>query len=636
MSLHTAFSWPYGDSENETRAFYQRLKAGHAAGHEFPFSRYQVALCRGSYTWFVAVLVLTETAGDDSLYIHGRSEEWFAKCGGGGYQDYETIPLRGASIESSIGAEYDILESFGTLGGGSSSSSSFRPTSRSTTSSTAQTRAAPASASNCPRCGAENFNVECSSCGYVEWQTVAICTAVGVLLIAPALFWFQSLYWRIPLGLLGGFLLLVPLIVSIGWIRRRANLRAAQRRERMDTVRENSPASTPDTAQTAGPQRSTSHEADVEALAAVRGDELAPEVNEPAPNIVVTSRRKLEGHRNVVKFLAFTPDSRTLISAEAAWEAKLILWDAAEGRLMRTLDVGDFVEGLCLSSDGKTLVVYSQSKRVYAFRLPDGDPIVEFDPYGEFISAVALSRDGRFVATGGSYTAMHPKLWSLPEATLVHTFPKAVQTRALQFSPNGRSLVAATEGEPLTIWSVPDGKLIRALAKEVSDVYTNGLGLSADGDVLVTGDGNNKIRFIKTSGWQLMSTAKAHTYHYPLAFSPDRKMVAVSGEDNSAVVWRVFDGRKMCEVKGHTETGLHLALSDEPRVLISSGTHMGSKKDRSVRLSSVPHGKPIAVLKDLRQPPHAVAISPDGRFAAFAPDSGPLQLLELEVQSSAS
>jgi len=68
MSLHTAYSWPCGDSETETRAFYHRLTTGHAAGEAFPFSRYQIGLARGSYTWFVAVLVLTDASGDDSLY----------------------------------------------------------------------------------------------------------------------------------------------------------------------------------------------------------------------------------------------------------------------------------------------------------------------------------------------------------------------------------------------------------------------------------------------------------------------------------------------------------------------------------------------------------------------------------------
>src|SRR4051812_37732141 len=127
MSLHTAYSWPYGDSESEARAFYQRLKAGHQAGKTFPFDRYQVGLVQGSYTWFVAVLVLTEAAGDDSLYVYGRCVEWFDQCGGGGYQDYETIPLRGSSIESSIGRDYSILESFGSLAGGGGSSSYSPP-----------------------------------------------------------------------------------------------------------------------------------------------------------------------------------------------------------------------------------------------------------------------------------------------------------------------------------------------------------------------------------------------------------------------------------------------------------------------------------------------------------------------------
>ena len=196
-----------------------------------------------------------------------------------------------------------------------------------------------------------------------------------------------------------------------------------------------------------------------------------------APTSACATTRSLAGHGNIVECMTFTPDGKTLISADHGWGAKLIFWDLPDGRAIQSHDVGDFVEGLCISGDGQTLAVFSQSKRVYTFHLPGGDPHIDFDPHGEFIGAIALSPDGRMLVTGGKWKVF-PKLWSLPEGKLLHTFPMAVNTCALQFSPDGRLLVCAAENELVSLWSVPDGKLVKTLADEVAGVYTNDLAFS--------------------------------------------------------------------------------------------------------------------------------------------------------------
>jgi WD40 repeat protein len=344
---------------------------------------------------------------------------------------------------------------------------------------------------------------------------------------------------------------------------------------------------TPEDAQKLGRKLSTASSADVKAMAQALNVGSA----KPGPSFLVGTTRSLAGHRNRVACLTFTSDSRTLISAEQGRDAKLILWDLPDGRAAHTRDVGSWVDGVCISGDGKTLAVYSQTKRVYVFQMPGAEPLLDLDPQGEFIGAIALSPNGRLLATAGKWNE-HPKLWSIPEGNLLYTFPQAVNTRALQFSPDGRLLMCAAEREPLSVWSVPDGKLVKRLPEEVGDVYTNTLTFSADGEFLITGDGNNKVRFIKVIGGQLVFSSKAFTNHWSLAISPDGKLVAGSGDNNSVVVWSFPDGQVLCELHGHTEIGQHLALSDEPRVLVSSGTNMGAKRDHTVRLGAFPMAGP--------------------------------------------
>jgi hypothetical protein len=114
MSLLEAFSWPYGPGNPETlsREFFEKLRDGIANGKSFPFllNSHQISLVTSrSGTWFVAIMVITNSSTDDSIKIMGQLKQWFTECGAGAYQDYESETIRGNSIESSLGAGYTII-----------------------------------------------------------------------------------------------------------------------------------------------------------------------------------------------------------------------------------------------------------------------------------------------------------------------------------------------------------------------------------------------------------------------------------------------------------------------------------------------------------------------------------------------
>ena len=112
-----AFSWPYS-SDEERRAqatdMFGKLKVDQVG---FPLSvPHEVALVRSqSGYWFVAVLTLLGGSGDDSVRIFKSLQAWLKKCNCPGYDDYESVTVRGLSIKSCL-PEYDIADSFSSLG----------------------------------------------------------------------------------------------------------------------------------------------------------------------------------------------------------------------------------------------------------------------------------------------------------------------------------------------------------------------------------------------------------------------------------------------------------------------------------------------------------------------------------------
>ncbi len=115
MNLCQAYSWPYGgDPEQIARAFLTKLKNGPPNRPE-PYHRYQVALVCSPRSWFVAVLVLSESPSDDSVEIRQANEAWFDRCGAGGYQDRETMSNSHVSIAAALDERYRIVDAFGSV-----------------------------------------------------------------------------------------------------------------------------------------------------------------------------------------------------------------------------------------------------------------------------------------------------------------------------------------------------------------------------------------------------------------------------------------------------------------------------------------------------------------------------------------
>jgi WD40 repeat protein/Flp pilus assembly protein TadD len=127
----------------------------------------------------------------------------------------------------------------------------------------------------------------------------------------------------------------------------------------------------------------------------------------------------LSGHDGGIACVAFSPDGKVLASGSKDGFVKL--WDAATGRLLRTLP-----------------------------------------PFESPIQSIAFSPDGRLLATGQFGPTSHPvQIWNLArrEANVADVPPDdklGQRAYGVAFSPDGRILAACGDG--LTLWRVPEGE----------------------------------------------------------------------------------------------------------------------------------------------------------------------------------
>lgn len=146
-------------------------------------------------------------------------------------------------------------------------------------------------------------------------------------------------------------------------------------------------------------------------------------------------------------------DGRLLVTASFT-DHTVKLWDLATGRLQRTLE----------------------------------------GHYGG-VDAVALSRDGRWVASCGEFVFGSPpgsvKLWNAATGALVRDFATTNHCFGVDISPDG-SLLAAVNGRSVRIFRIADGVLLRELP-ESDTWYAFGVRFSPDGQLLAGASGDHNV-----------------------------------------------------------------------------------------------------------------------------------------------
>jgi WD40 repeat protein len=113
------------------------------------------------------------------------------------------------------------------------------------------------------------------------------------------------------------------------------------------------------------------------------------------------------GHRGYVHLLACLPAMGQIVSA--AYDRRLIWWDAASGAIVRQIETGARPLGLAASPDGRLLALVDDERQVRLFDaangslallLPDAHPAETEKKRPSSVYCVAFSPDGQLVASG--------------------------------------------------------------------------------------------------------------------------------------------------------------------------------------------------------------------------------------------
>jgi WD40 repeat protein len=291
--------------------------------------------------------------------------------------------------------------------------------------------------------------------------------------------------------------------------------------------------------------------------------------------------------RHLVEAIAFAPGDTTIATGSGVHEGKVHFFNVDTGALDRTLTRHSAgIHALAISANG-LVVTGSCDLRLGVCDFQTFAEVYSGMDHRDVVQSVAVSRDGRFIVSGGADHAVI--VWRVDR---------------LPAGPTPRASVTPTR-------NIHQGKI-------------HAIRFSHDASLIVTASLDKTARVFTSEGIPT-GTVFAMGDHVTVAcFSPDGTRVAVGGK----ATLKIFDlatGAELHSLTGHEDWILDLDWTPDSAYLVS-----GSQDARAM-IWDTRTGAWVRTLHAHTVRVRAVAISPDGATAATSGDDAKIHLWDLKT-----
>ncbi|HBL45330.1 MAG TPA: hypothetical protein DDZ90_18275, partial [Planctomycetaceae bacterium] len=198
---------------------------------------------------------------------------------------------------------------------------------------------------------------------------------------------------------------------------------------------------------------------------------------------------------------------------------------------------------------------------------------------------------GKSANAGVAWQSLPPDLNSIYSAALSPWARYAAAGRANRIAVYDLAAGAevATLNDPALLKLQKDGKPFYPLGAAHRD-FVHSLAFNSDGSLLASG-GYRVVKLWKKSIGNVVKKMDLPAAVTGLALNADRSVLAVATADNSASLWKLPEGTKLVDLKGHAGEIKGLAFTpDRTKVVTSSA-------DQSLRVWNAADGKQISTMK---------------------------------------
>lgn len=191
------------------------------------------------------------------------------------------------------------------------------------------------------------------------------------------------------------------------------------------------------------------------------------------------------------------------------------------------------IHAVSFSPDNTILVIAGADKTIVVVDVISGGELERLCGHSSTIRTVAISPDGRFMASGDEHGCI--KIWNWQQRQEIDLINLNLPVRTLAFSLNSKTLVGGGDDGYIRLWNTDTRTEITTLDVRSQPINT-------------------------------------------VVFSPNGKMLASGNDDCKIKLWDIQRQTEIAELKGHTKGVTSVSFSSDSRTLVSGS------KDKTIRL----------------------------------------------------
>src|SRR5262245_17154053 len=305
--------------------------------------------------------------------------------------------------------------------------------------------------------------------------------------------------------------------------------------------------------------------------------------------------------------LAYAPDGSVLAAQNG--KADVDLYDAKTKQLVRTLKIpgqpapfGEHFQICCFSSDGKRVAANSGSATIAVWDPARAEAVATITGHNHSNPGIVFTADGTGLLVAAGNPVVH--LYDARTGKFVRgfnpdqraAFSLAVSNDGKVLASGGRDRIALTEFET--------GKELGRLDAKMGAVLD--MGFTPDGKTLVSGAEDGKVRVWDVATHKARFVLDGRGWiGRSMALSNDGTTVALGGVYNVIRLWDVATGKERFDLPDGHDAPVHaVAFSPDGRLLVTGG------ENQQTRLWDPATGR---VVRRLQASSGQVSLSPDGR-----------------------
>lgn len=272
------------------------------------------------------------------------------------------------------------------------------------------------------------------------------------------------------------------------------------------------------------------------------------------------------------EFLSVPADGKSLVTGA---ENEAMLWDTQTGQLLSKYVTEDPILALAFDATRQRIFAGLKSKAklcLYSAFWSKGVEIANTHT-GKIIT-IALSRDGKLMATGGSDKQI--KLYSVQEeiTEIASLTGHKDDVTAIAFSPDNQFLLTGGKDKEVKMWDI--NKRAELISFSLGDDVVSSVAFSPDGKFMAAGTRNKRMHMWRVEGGttSVFSVKGMDGDIRRVAFTPDSRFLAVATSSNNYTIFSLMLNEivflPVGEGVGHTDQINDLAFSDDGKLFTAS------------------------------------------------------------------